>query len=133
METHPSGETPLVNEDGLSRLELGRAGEDAAVRHLEQSGYKILTRGFRMFRGEIDIIARDGETLVFVEVKTRTSEDFGRPEDAVTRSKQAQIRKIAQGYLILVNPGDVPCRFDVLAVERSPDGDWIFRHYQNAF
>ncbi|MDW7760999.1 MAG: YraN family protein [Acidobacteriota bacterium] len=133
METHPSGENPLVNKDGLSRLELGRAGEDAAVRHLEQSGYQILTRGFRMFRGEIDIIARDGETLVFVEVKTRTSEDFGRPEDAVTRSKQAQIRKIAQGYLIRVNPGDVPCRFDVLAVERSPDGDWIFRHYQNAF
>lgn len=133
METDLSGENPFVNGDGLSRLELGRAGEDAAVRLLEQSGYEILTRGFRMFRGEIDVIARDGETLVFVEVKTRTSEDFGRPEEAVTRSKQAQIRKIAQGYLIQVNAGKIPCRFDVLAVEQSPDGDWIFRHHQNAF
>lgn len=122
-----------MTEDGLSRHELGRAGEEAAVRHLEHSGYKILTRSFRMFRGEIDIVARDGDTLVFVEVKTRTSEDFGLPEDAVTRSKQNQIRKIARGYLIQQNPGDIPCRFDVLAIDRSPDGTWILRHHQNAF
>lgn len=114
-------------------MELGREGEDTAVRHLESSGYRILTRGFRMFRGEIDIVALDGDTLVFVEVKTRTSEDFGFPEEAVTPAKQSQIRKIARGYLIREKLGDIPCRFDVLAVDRSPEGAWILRHHKNAF
>jgi len=117
-----------------NRVTLGREGEDAAIRFLQKKKYTIVVRGFKMFRGEIDIVAYDrGRTLVFIEVKTRTSENFGFPEESVTAAKQDQIRKIAQGYVAKSRLGDIPCRFDVISVFVSADGRRIIRHIENAF
>jgi putative endonuclease len=117
----------------LSRIRLGREGEEAAVRFLKKKRFKIVERGFRMFRGEIDIIAYDRTTLVFVEVKTRSGAGFGVPEESVTSAKQDQLRKIAQGYLIKSRLGDIPCRFDVVAVSTDDRGRPTIRHIENAF
>jgi putative endonuclease len=112
---------------------MGRTGEDIACEHLRKKGYEIVERGFRLFRGEIDVVARDGDTLVFVEVKTRADESHGRPEESVTPSKQRQIRRLAQGYLVRNGCGDVACRFDVVAILfRAPD-DYRLEHFKDAF
>jgi putative endonuclease len=120
-------------EGHKNKVTLGKAGEDAAVRYLKKKGYKIVGRGFRLLRGEIDILAYDGATLVFAEVKTRTSQAFGCPEESVTPAKQAQIRKIAQGYLAKNRLENSPCRFDVLSVMLGNDRQVIIRHFENAF
>jgi len=95
---------------------LGKKGEDLAAKHLAQNGYKLVTRNYRCTLGEIDIIAQDGENLVFIEVKTRSGHSFGSPAEAVTRHKQQQILRVAQYYLQEKRCTDVPCRFDVVAV-----------------
>ncbi len=112
---------------------LGRAGEDIACAYLRRKKYTILARSFRLFRGEIDIIAKDGETLVFVEVKARADESHGRPEESVTPGKQRQIRKIALGYLVENPLGDVACRFDVIAVLFRGADDYRLEHFVDAF
>jgi putative endonuclease len=91
----------------------GRLGEDLAARHLQQQGYVIIARNVRFSFGEIDIIAQQGETLVFIEVKTRRSHSFGSPFDAVTPRKQQQLIKLAQAYL---QGQERLVRFDVVAV-----------------
>ncbi len=123
-------ESPPKERD---RLSLGRRGEEAAVCYLKKRGFKIVERGFRWLRGEIDIIAYDGGTLVFVEVKTRTDRTFGFPEESVTPAKQLQIRKIAQGYLARHRLEDTPCRFDVLSVIIDSRQQNFIRHLENAF
>ena len=112
---------------------LGRKGEEIASRYLKKKKFEIIERGFRLFRGEIDIIARDRDTLVFVEVKTRADETFGRPEDSVTPAKQRQIRKIAMGYLLKNHLGDVSCRFDVVSILVQGDEDFRLEHFKDAF
>jgi putative endonuclease len=116
------------------RRALGRRGEDAAARHLQKHGYRILGRRVRLLRGEIDIIARkrDG-TLVFVEVKTRAGPECGPPEEAVTFAKRDQLRRIAQAYLCRHRLEDVPCRFDVIAVSIPDDGRAALTHFEDAF
>ncbi len=86
-----------------------------------------------MFRGEIDIIAFEKGTLVFVEVKARRSEDFGLPEESVTGAKQEQIKKIAQGFLAKNNLEDAECRFDVISITVDKDHGYSLRHIKNAF
>ena len=115
------------------RIRLGREGEAAAVRYLAGRGFRILELGYRRLRGEIDIIALDGDTLVFVEVKTRTDPEFGPPEEAVTRSKQGQIRRIAEVYLSERGREPPACRFDVVAVELEAGGRFVVRHLVDAF
>jgi putative endonuclease len=115
------------------RRELGRRGEEAAASHLERRGYKILARGARLLRGEIDIVARRRGILVFVEVKTRSGTGCGRPEESVTPSKQAQLRRLAQAFLVRHRLGDVPCRFDVIAVLFPEDGRPVVNHFVDAF
>ncbi len=112
---------------------LGKAGEKAALRFLKDKKYKIVTENFRLFRGEIDIIAYDKHTLVFVEVKTRKSIDFGLPEESVTLSKQEQIRKIAQGFLTKNNLHETECRFDVISLTFDEGKGFSIRHIKNAF
>lgn len=96
-----------------SRKTTGHTGEEAAVRYLEQQGYIILERNFRLRIGEVDIIARHGEYLVFIEVKTRRTKNFGSPFEAVDIRKQQQIIKVASAYL---QGRELPVRFDVVAV-----------------
>ena len=105
-------------------LRLGTRGEKLASQFLKRNGYKILYRNFRgRTGGEIDLVCRDGDTLVFVEVKTRTRLDFGRPFDAIDRDKRKQISRGALAWLRLLNDPDVLFRFDVVEViiaERRP-------------
>lgn len=89
-------------------------------------------RGFRFSRGEIDIIAREGNTLVFLEVKTRIGVAFGRPEESVTSAKQEQIRKVARGYLQVKKMRCVNCRFDVISI-LFHDEKIRVEHFKNAF
>ena len=112
---------------------LGRAGEEIACAYLRKKNYAIVTRGFRMFRGEVDIIARDGSTIVFIEVKARSDESFGRPEESVTPAKQRQIRKIAQGYLLENPAAEVACRFDVIAIVFGDANGYRLEHFVDAF
>lgn len=116
----------------VDRKERGTEGEDLAVAYLEKEGYRIDRRNYRFGRGEIDIVAEDGRTLVFVEVKARASKAFGDPEDAVTHQKRRQLRKIAGGYLFERHIEDRDCRFDVIAVEFA-GGKPVLRHIKDAF
>ncbi|MBN1224590.1 MAG: YraN family protein [Candidatus Aminicenantes bacterium] len=113
--------------------ELGQSGEAIALSYLKKIKYRILEKGFRFLRGEIDLIALDGRTLVFVEVKTREKSLFGLPEESVTPTKRRQIKRIAQGYLLKHPRPEVECRFDVLAITFDMDGKHLIRHLKNAF
>jgi len=116
-----------------SNSAIGRAGETAAVAHLEALGYRIRARNVRFRTGEIDLIADDGETLVFVEVKTRRSSAYGSAAEAVTRTKQLQLIRLAVIYLSGETSASRPCRFDVVTVVPAPDGGWRCELIQNAF
>jgi len=89
-------------------------------------------RNYRFDRGEIDLIASDGDELVFIEVKARRSDAFGPPEDAVTPQKEEQIRRVAEGYLFERGIEDQSCRFDVVAVTFT-SGETDIRLIRNAF
>ena len=99
-----------------SRITTGKHGEELAVRYLEEQGYAIIERNYRLRIGEIDIIARDGEVLVFIEVKTRRSNRFGSPFEAVDFRKQQQIIRVARMYLARHGCENCAVRFDVVAV-----------------
>ncbi|MFQ5789024.1 MAG: YraN family protein [Acidobacteriota bacterium] len=94
-------------------------GENLACRELKRRGYIIEARRVRTSLGEIDVVARDGTALVFVEVKTRRSRGHGSPAEAVTRRKQRKLSVLARAYLARKNLGEVPVRFDVVAVDWS--------------
>ena len=116
---------------------LGRRGEDLAESFLRARGYEILARNYRTPVGEVDIVARQGETLIFVEVKTRRSRRFGLPEEALTRRKQAHLLAAAQTYLaehVGVGTPTYPAaawRVDVIAVELDAAGAHV-RQIENA-
>lgn len=112
---------------------LGKQGEDLACRELRRRGYVILARRFRTRHGEIDIIARDGDVLVFVEVKARTSRSFGGALGAVTPRKQRQVVAMAQRYLARAGWSTRPCRFDVVAVQAGADDAPDVTLVRNAF
>lgn len=99
-----------------ARQSFGLYGEDLACEDLERRGYAIVTRRYRTKHGEIDIIARDQDYLVFVEVKTRQDGSFGDPEEAVTLQKQQRMVWMATDYLTRQNIGEVACRFDVVSI-----------------
>ncbi len=121
-------------DERRSARDFGRSGEDAAVEHLAGKGLVVVERGYRHRRGEIDIVARTRRgTLVFVEVKTRRNERFGRPEEHVTPAKQVLIRRTARGYLFERKVRRTPCRFDVVSVLPDGRGGWVIRHFEDAF
>jgi putative endonuclease len=111
---------------------LGVKGEDLAVKFLKKKGYRILSRNFKTPLGEIDIIAEDRDTLVFVEVKTRTDNSFSFPYEAVNRRKREKLRKVALFYLKNCVKGDAPSRFDVLSIQAGEDKTEI-EHIRDAF
>jgi putative endonuclease len=115
-----------------ARIALGKTGEDLACRELERRGYAIVARRWRQRSGEIDIIAKDGPTTVFVEVKARDGDAFGGGSDAVTARKQRRLAQLALLYLAQHRLLDTPCRFDVVAVaiDQTPPTVEVF---QNAF
>lgn len=111
---------------------LGREGELAAQEFLKRSGYQILATNYRCRFGEIDIVSEKEGTVVFVEVKTRGSDRFGQPGDAVTRSKQKRLYRLAEKYLLDHKLESVPIRFDVLCVSLS-SGELQIEHLKGAF
>ncbi len=119
--------------NNLSPYKLGKEGEEIALRYLKKKKYKIIKKGFRLLKGEIDIIAYDQKTLVFIEVKTRKNFDYGHPEESVTYLKQKQIKKIASGFMSMNNLTNVECRFDVISIMPEKPGSYKLCHIKNAF
>ena len=105
-----------------ARRALGQLGEEMAVRHLQRLGYVILARNYRSPEGEVDIIARDGPRLAFVEVRARRGTAYGTPEESVTSRKQARLATVARSYLQEQGCVDVDWGIDVVAVEFTPRG-----------
>ena len=114
------------------RQTLGISGENLACAELQRRGYAILDRRYRTRFGEIDIIARDGQTIVFVEVKARLTDDFGGAAAAITGWKQRRIAAMALDYLSRRHLHECPCRFDVVAIDFDPAGPRVIV-YPNAF
>lgn len=116
---------------------LGRYGEEVAARHLVDAGLTIVARNWRCADGELDIVARDGDVLVFCEVKTRTSTAFGDPSEAVGGVKAARLRRLALRWLAEQRAGEASfwpeLRFDVVSVLRAPRGPARVRHLRGAF
>jgi putative endonuclease len=109
----------------MQEKELGKKGEEIALRFLKKKGYKIIERNYVCKLGEMDIIAREKDTLVFVEVKTRTSMAFGPPQLAVNSTKQMQLSKVALYFLKEKRLEDIKARFDVVAILLRPKGEEI--------
>lgn len=113
--------------------DLGKKGESIAEKYLRKKKFRIVDRGYHLYRGEIDLIAYDRETLVFIEVKTRGPGALGLPEESVDFRKQRQIRKIAEGYLALHGIEDEECRFDVVSLRFDERGEHSISHFIDAF
>ena len=122
----------------MDRKRLGQDGEILACGYLKRKGYNIITRNFRCRNGEIDIIARDKETIVFCEVKARRNRKFGEPFEAVDKYKQVRLRRLAKGYLQRTKKEeksiqDYNYRFDVVSIVFSQDRNHSITHLENAF
>jgi len=120
-------------DDLPEHLQRGRLGEGAARRHLRRQGLKFLTANFRSAHGEIDLIFRDADCLVFVEVKTRSSEDWVRPAAAVDKRKRRLISRTAMDYLKLLDHPAIRIRFDVVEVLLAEGAVRDVRHLPNTF
>jgi putative endonuclease len=125
---------PSKNSSRSAHLRRGVHGEKLACRFLRRNGYKILYRNFKgRSGGEIDIVCRDNDTLVFVEVKTRTREDFGRPITAIDREKQKRISRGGLAWLRMLDNPDILFRFDVVEVIITDDAKPCVELIRNAF
>lgn len=116
----------------VNKRRFGGQAEHLACNYLENQGFRILQRNYRTRYGEIDLIAREADTLVFIEVKCRTNSDFGAPEEAVGPAKRRQILRMARQYL---RDADISCRFDIVAMEsdRHQPAGWRIRLIRDAF
>jgi len=119
----------------MNNRDLGKIGEDAAMKHILNLGMKPLAKNFRVGRlGEIDIIAKDGDTLCFIEVKARRGDRYGTPAEAVSYAKRNTITRIAQIYADRHGIYDTPLRFDVIEVYMNPDSSIkSVEHIRDAF
>lgn len=115
------------------KLALARYGEKSAALFLERAGYEIVARNTRTRWGEVDLVAKDGATWVFVEVKTRSSDRYGTGAEAVTWLKQRKILRMAEIVLSRLALTDVPVRFDVIEITMEPQGEPTIRHIPGAF
>lgn len=123
----------LGRSDEPEHLRRGRLGEQAARRHLQRAGLKFLTANFRTERGEIDLVFRDGDCLVFVEVKSRSSEEWTRPAAAVNAGKRRRLSRAALDYLRLLNNPPIKIRFDVVEVLLKDGAPGEIRHLPSTF
>jgi len=112
---------------------VGARGEQAAALYLERVGMTVIDRNWRTARGELDIVALDGDQLVVVEVKARTSGDTGTPEEAVAPRKQQRIARMAEAYVVANGLGGCSVRFDVIAIRVLGENRALLRHHRGAF
>lgn len=118
----------------MNKRELGNSGEEKAVEFLKKMGYEILHRNFRCKLGEVDIIAKEGNTVVFVEVKTRRSLKFGYPSEAVTITKQRHLKRVAEYFVQRQKVKDCMFRFDVVEVYMNAKNEVLdIKLIKNAF
>ncbi len=117
----------------IDRLQVGPKGEKLARRFLKRQGYKILAKNYTCPVGEIDLIALDGRTIAFIEVKTRQGGDQADPEDTVTAAKRRKLYQVARYWLNQRQADDYACRFDVVAVTLPEGGKPVIRHTPDAF
>ncbi|NLY89355.1 MAG: YraN family protein [Firmicutes bacterium] len=118
----------------MQQKEIGNYGESLAGKILEQKGYVILDRNFRTRYGEVDLVAKEGEVLVFVEVKARRSMNYGSGAEAVTRVKQQRLIRTALHYMFRRGWQNRPCRFDLLELNLDQEGKLLsYQLLQNAF
>ena len=115
-----------------SRIALGKIGETLAATELERRGYVVLERRYRRRGGELDIVARDGGTVVFVEVKTRDGRDFGEAAEAVTARKRRRLTLLALDYMARHRLTECACRFDVVSIHMENELP-VIQLFQNAF
>lgn len=131
-----ASEAVLRRRSVTPEARLGRLGEEAAYWHLREQGFIMVARNYRPegfnLRGEIDLIGWEGNTLVFVEVKTRQSSSVRAPEAAVDRDKEAHVRAAARDYRRRAHCWEGPYRFDIVSVEMAPGGNKI-QHFRDAF
>ena len=131
---NPAGEENApASGKGHENAGVGTSGEELAAAFLQRSGLKIIERNFRCKGGEVDIVAKDGDTFVFVEVKTRKTLTYGPPQLAVTPFKQRQISKAALTWLARNQLHDHPARFDVIAIILESSYRHQLEHISNAF
>jgi putative endonuclease len=123
----------LESRQGPLHLRHGVLGERAARKHLRRSGMKFLTANFRSPRGEIDLVFRDKDCLVFIEVKTRSSEEWVRPAAAVNKERRQRLTRAALDYLRLLNNPPVKLRFDIVEVLLAESAVREVRHLPNSF
>lgn len=123
----------------MTTKELGDRGEALAAEFLEKKGYRVLARQYRFERAEVDLVCfepatryEDGGELVFVEVKTRSGLQFGRPEDAITEEKKRNVIRASEAYLHEQRMDGTPCRFDVIGIMLG-DGKPQIEHFKDAF
>lgn len=116
-----------------SRDELGKRGEDEAAAYLRGLGYRIVGRRERLLRGDLDIVALDGRTVVFVEVRTRSSTDHGHPAETVGFAKRRRLVTLVNAYVRRHRLENESVRIDVVAVTFDAGGKPVVEHYQNAF
>jgi len=114
-------------------LHLGRRGERVAVRHLKRRHYRIIGRNYRCSLGEIDLIAGDGDTLVFVEVKTRASHQLQDPSETAGPVKWRRVERAARHFLARKAKADGPCRFDLVTVLWPSGGSPVVEHFEDAY
>lgn len=117
----------------LETRAFGKQGEAEAARFLKRRGYRIVDRNVRLLRGEIDLVAYDGDVLVFVEVKARRGTRYGGTPWAVGARKQQRLSRLAAQYLARRRLQDRPCRFDLVLIQGSADGSATIELIQNAF
>jgi putative endonuclease len=114
-------------------LRLGRRGERAAARYLKRQQHHILVRNYRCVSGEIDLICSDGDTIVFVEVKTRSSEEAEHPQSSLRAGQRKRIENAARHFLMQRGAQNRPCRFDVVTVVWPPRRSPEIEHFRDAF
>ena len=118
---------------GKGRQALGKWGEEKACEYITRIGYRVLEANYRCYVGEVDLIAEHGGTIVFIEVKTRRTTDYGAPAEAVNYRKQEKYFKLAVCYINEKHLADSSCRFDIIEILAPPHGEAIINHIPNAF
>lgn len=113
----------------MTRPDLGAIGEEEARRHFSKMGWPLLARNWRCPEGELDLVFKEGETIVFVEVRTRSGQDFGYPEETITAAKRRRLLRAGKAYLDSLDLFETNCRFDLVAIECTPAG--LIRRFEH--
>lgn len=121
----------ITNHDNHHNIDLGRKGEDAAVKFLESKDFEIIERNWKTAAGEADIIAKDDEYIHFIEVKTRMGDGRGFPEESVTKKKRRRYESIAEMYLQTYDGDDIGITFDIISINVLSNSRAILRFHRN--